>query len=274
MKYETLRGIQIPKIGFGMWRIGGEAAPDLNLELSSRTALRSAIDLGYSHFDTAEYYAGGYAEKLLGETIKEMGVDRSKLFITTKVSPFHLHYNDVLQSCENSLTRLGMEYIDLYLIHWPNPRIPLSETFDALNRLAQEGKVKHLGVSNFKLDSLQNACGLSDTPIFTNQVPYSLPEKTYVKNGVLGFCQQNDILLTAYTPVKWRNLNVNLTIRSIANVHNSTPFQVALAWLVNQPSVITIPMSYNPIHQAENFAAADIELDEAEMDILNGLYKR
>lgn len=274
MKYETLRGIQIPKIGFGTWRIGGEATPDLTLELPSRSALRSAIDLGYTHFDTAEYYAGGFAEKLLGETIRDSGIDRSTLFITTKVTPFHLHYNDVLKSCEDSLSRLGMDYIDLYLIHWPNPRIPLSDTFGALNRLVKEGKVKYVGVSNFKLSSLQEAVALSETPLLTNQVPYNLPERTCVKNGVLDYCQKNDILLTAYSPVKWRNLKVNSTIKSIANVHNITPFQVALAWLVNQRRVITIPMSYNPLHQAENLAAAEIELDESEIDLLNGLYKR
>ncbi len=274
MKYETLHGVSLPKIGFGTWRIAGEAAPDPALESASRSALRSALELGYTHFDTAEYYAGGFAEKLLGETIKEAGIERKNLFITTKVSPSHLHLNDVLQSCENSLKRLGMDYIDLYLIHWPNPRIPLEETFGALNQLVREGRVKHLGVSNFNLRTLQKAFALSETPLLTNQVPYSLPEKTYVKNGVLEYCQQNDIVLTAYSPVKWRNLKGNKTIQSIARVHNITVFQVALAWLINQPRVITIPMSLDPAHQAENLAAANIELDASEMEILTGLYKR
>lgn len=274
MKFETLHGISIPKIGFGTWRVAGEAAPDPALEAASRTAFRSALELGYTHFDTAEYYAGGGAEKLLGETIKEAGVERDRLFITTKVSPFHLHRDDVLRACENSLERLGMSYIDLYLIHWPNPRIALKETFSALNHLVRAGKVKHLGVSNFKLKLLEQAVALSETPLLTNQVPYSLPEKTYVKNGVLEYCQRHDVLLTAYTPVKWRNLKVNDTIRSIAAARNITPFQLALAWLVNQPRVITIPMSLNPAHQAENLSAADIELDEAEMAALNNLYNR
>jgi diketogulonate reductase-like aldo/keto reductase len=274
MKCETLRGIQIPKIGFGTWRIGGQAAPDPALELPSRMALRSALELGYTHFDTAEYYAGGYAEQLLGETIMEMRVDRGGLFITSKVSPSHLHYDDVLHACEKSLERLGMEYIDLYLIHWLNPRIPLTETFEALNRLVRENKVKHLGVSNFKLKSLREALSLSETPLFTNQVPYSLPEKTYVRNGVLEFCQQNEILFTAYTPVKWRNLKVNKVIKSIAMAHNCTPFQVALTWLVSQPRVITIPSSLDPVHQAENLAAAEILLEESEISVLNGLYNR
>ena len=274
MRYETLHGVKVPKVGFGTWRVGGEAAPDPALEANSRASLHSALAMGYTHFDTAEYYAGGHAELLLGETIKEAEIDRARLFITTKVSPSHLHFEDALRSCENSLQRLGMEYIDLYLIHWPNPRIPLEETFNALNQLVREQKVKHLGVSNFNLKLLKKAWSLSVTPLLTNQVPFSLPEKAYAKNGVLEYCQQNDILLTAYTPVKWRNLKVNKVIKGIAEAHNITPFQVALAWLMNQKRVITIPMSLNPVHQAENLAAADIVLDAAEMDTLSGLYQR
>src|SRR5690606_15967357 len=126
-------------------------------------------------------------------------------------------------------------------------------------------KVRHLGVSNFKLKQLQKSQEVSETPIITNQVPYRLPDSSYVENGVIEYCQQNDILITAYSPVKFRSMRVNKTLGEIAKSHSATPFQIALAWLVMQPRVITIPMSYNPQHIRENFEAADIELSDAEM---------
>ena len=274
MKFETVRGLQIPKVGFGTWSIGGQSSPDLSLDSVSRAALRSALELGYTHFDTAEYYADGHAEELLGQEIREMGVKREDLFLTTKVSPEHLHHDDVLRACDRSLRRLGVDFVDLYLIHWPNPRIKLEESFRALNRLVREGKVRHLGVSNFKLKMLKESVALSETPLLTNQIPYSLPEKTYLENGVIAYCQQNDILVTAYSPVKFRNLKVNATLKSIAAAHGATSYQVALAWLIAQPRVITIPMSFDPAHQKENLEAMNLELSASEMEQLSNLYSR
>ena len=274
MKFETVRGLQIPKVGFGTWSIGGQSSPDLSLDSVSRAALRSALELGYTHFDTAEYYADGHAEELLGQTIREMGIRREDLFLTTKVAPEHLHADDILHACDRSLRRLGMDYVDLYLIHWPNPRIKLEESFGALNRLVRDGKVKHLGVSNFKLKMLKESVALSETPLLTNQIPYSLPEKTYLGNGVIAYCQQNDILVTAYSPVKFRNLKVNATLKSIAAAHGATSYQVALAWLIAQPRVITIPMSFDPAHQKENMEAMNLELSASEMEQLSNLYSR
>jgi diketogulonate reductase-like aldo/keto reductase len=273
MNYETVHGHVIPKIGFGMWKIGGDSYPDPSLDSKSMTALRTALEVGYTHFDTAESYASGHSEELLGGAIRETNTQRENLFITTKISPEHLAYEQVFRSCENSLRRIGVEYIDLYLIHWP-PRsgTQLNEAFRALNKLVSDGKVKHLGVSNFNLKLLRQAQSLAETPIFTNQVPYRLPDRTYVENGVLGYCQQNDILLTAYSPVKFRNLPVNKTVQAIADAHSATSFQIALAWLVAQPRVITIPMSFNPQHIRENFEAADIQLTAEEIKTLNELY--
>ena len=273
MKFETAHGLSIAKVGFGTWKIGGDSYPDLKRDPASLTALHTALEVGYTHFDTAEVYADGHSEELLGRAIGETGAKRDRLFITTKVDPSHLQYNQVLRSCENSLRRLQMDYIDLYLIHWP-PRssTQLDEAFRGLNQLVREGKVKHLGVSNFNVKLLKQSQSLSETPILTDQVPYRLPDRSYVKNGILEYCQQNDILLTAYSPVKFRNLPVNKTLRTIANGHSATPFQIALAWLVSQPGVITIPMSMNPQHIRENFAAAEIKLSKEELQILNDLY--
>ena len=228
-------------------------------------ALRSALDLGYTHFDTAEYYAGGHTEELLGQAVRESGEARETLFITSKVSPEHLKYENVLQHCEKSLQRLGMEYLDLYLIHWPSLLIKLEDTFRGLNRLVAEGKVKHLGVSNFKLNLLKKAVELSESGILTDQVPYSLPERTYADNGVLAYCQENAIFLTAYSPVKRRFVAGNKDLKELAEKKGFTTQQVALAWLIRQPKVITIPMSMDPQHQADNLAATEIELSDADL---------
>ncbi len=272
MKYETLHNQQIPKIGFGSARLGGRFVggilADRNHDEFFLSALRSALSLGYRHFDSSELYGGGHAEELIGRAIHESGVKREKIFVTTKIWPTNLAYKNVLRACENSLRRLQMDYLDSYLIHWPNPLVPLKETFRALNQLVKEGKVKHVGVSNFDVKRIKEAQSLSETPIFANQIPYSLTHRHYAKNGTLEYCQQNNILVTGYTPVSHGHLAIEQTLQSIADAHHVTPYQIALAWLVNQPRVITIPLSFNPKHQKENLDAADIELTPVEMNQL------
>ena len=274
MKYETIHNFTLPKIGFGTWKIGGESSPNPAWDSQSLIALRSALEIGYTHFDTAEYYAAGHSEELVGRAVRESNTKRENLFITSKVSPEHLSYDDVFKSCESSLRRLKMDYIDLYLIHWPGRGMKLEKTFPALNKLVRDGKVKHLGVSNFNLKLLKQSQGYSETPILTNQVPYSLPDHSYVENGVLEYCQQNDILVTAYSPVKFRSIRVNKTLKEITNAHSATPFQIALAWLVMQPRVITIPMSFDPQHIKENFEAAEILLSADEITRLGNAWNK
>jgi len=223
MQYEIIQNLSIPKIGFGTWTIGGESQAAPADDPRSLAALRSALELGYTHFDTAEYYAAGHAEELLGQAVRESGLSRDALFITTKVSPEHLSYDHVLRSCENSLRRLGLDTIDLYLIHWPRPGMPLAETFRALNQLVVQGLVRHLGVSNFNLKLLKQAASLSETGILTDQVSYSLPDRTCVENGVLAYCQENNILLTAYSPVKRRFIRAISLYRSLPSVAASRP---------------------------------------------------
>jgi len=269
MKYETLHNLRIPKIGFGTWTIGGRSSPDRSQDARSLAALRSALELGYTHFDTAETYAHGHCEELLGQALRESGLPCETLFVTSKVSPEHLRYESVLQACENSLRNLGLEYIDLYLIHWPGSDMQLAETFRALNKLVADGSVRHLGVSNFDLSLLKQAQALSATGLLTNQVPYSLADRSYVRNGVLEYCQANQILLTAYSPIEQGQMAPDRHLQDIAQAHQATPHQVALAWLVQQPRVITIPMSMDRQHQAQNLAAAEIVLSAAEMEQLS-----
>lgn len=269
MKYETIHGATLPKIGFGTWKIGGGSYADPKFDSVSLAALRSALETGYTHFDTAETYANGHAEELLGRAIRETRGRREALFITSKVQPAHLKYEQVLKACEGSLERLGTDYIDLYLIHWPRAGAKYEESFRALNKLVRDGRVKHLGVSNFNLNLLKQAQKLSETPILTDQVPYSLSDRSYVKNGVIEYCQQNDILVTAYSPLDEGALRSNKTLETIANMHRATIFQIALAWLISQPRVIAIPMSANPRHIRENYQAAEIELTADEIEQLS-----
>jgi len=266
---ETLpSGLTLPKIGYGMWKIGGAMSPDQGKDDRSLRAIRTALEIGYTHFDTAEMYARGRSETLLARAAREHGVDRSDLFITTKVSPSNLRYNDLIASCEASLQRLDTDYIDLYLIHWPG-RVPLEESFRALNTLQATGKIRHVGVSNFDLRLLERALELCDTPLATNQVQYSLTDRTAATDGILDFCQEHGLFLTAYSPVDSGRLRVLTPLREIAAKHDASPYQIALAWLVRQRNVITIPMSMNPDHIAENFEADRIRLDADDLRTLN-----
>ena len=147
---------------FGTWTIGGKSTPNMTCDEQSLSALRSALELGYTHFDTAEAYAAGHAEELLSKAIREQKIAREALFITSKVSPEHLNYEDVLSSCGNSLRRLGMDYLDLYLVHWPMAGMNLEETFLALNKLVQREKCVTWEVSNFKLKLIKQAVVLSE----------------------------------------------------------------------------------------------------------------
>ena len=142
MIYESINSLSIPKIGFGTWRIGGGSTADHLQDPKALTALRSALDLGYTHIDTAEGYAAGHTEELIGRAIKDTGTRRESLFITSKVKPESLRFDQVLKACEGSLRRLGTDYLDLYLIHWPRSGMKLPDTFRALNKLVADGKAQ------------------------------------------------------------------------------------------------------------------------------------
>ncbi len=269
MEYEKLsNGERVPVIGLGTWSIGGGMSANRSHDGQMLDLLRAALDMGYRHFDTAEMYGDGHTEELLGQAIK--GLDREKVFITTKVSPSNLRYAGVINALEGSLRRLDTSYIDLYLIHWPSRSIPLEESFRALNRAVEQGKVRRLGVSNFSLGELEQSISLSVTPIITNQVPYSLTNRRYVRNGGLQYCQENGVLLTAYSPLKGGVLGSPI-VREIAQHHSATPAQVALNWLVRQPKVITIPQSTDPGHLRDNLEAVGLELEAEEVERLDQL---
>lgn len=261
-------GGTIDAIGLGLWDFGGGTSPDYRRDDADLAAIHSAIAIGYRHFDTAEYYASGHSEELLGRALRDY--PRSDFFVTTKVSPSHIRYDDLLAACARSLQHLQSDYIDLYLIHWPSETIPLGESMRALNRLVSEGKIRQVGVSNFDLPLLQEAVRLCDTPLATNQVHYNLLHREYIQNGVIPYCQAQGILVTAYSPLL-DNVLAHATVQAIAQQHNATPAQVALQWLIQQPQVITIPKSSKPLRQQENWDAAAVTLSAAEIEHLNGL---
>ena len=271
MRYEFAHGISVPKLGAGTWSLGGKSAPDRS-ETSvalALAALHAAIEIGYRHFDTAEIYARGHCEELVGRAIRESRLPRGSFFITTKVSPEHLEPKALRSACERSLQRLGLEYIDLYLIHWPARRSRYLEAFQMLDRLGEEQKVRSIGVSNFGLELLRDVTGLSAAPVLTNQVPFSLADRSYVSNGVVEYCRRNDILVTAYSPLDQGRFKPGPVLESVARAHDVSPAQAALAWVMAQPGMVTIPMSSSATHLQENWASMDIELSSPELESLN-----
>jgi diketogulonate reductase-like aldo/keto reductase len=270
MQYKSLyNGDPIPVLGQGTWGIGGFMTPDYSRDEAGLAAIRTAIELGYTHIDTAEMYGKGHTEELVGQAIRDF--KREELFINSKVWHVTMHYEDTLKALEGSLARLQTDYLDLYMIHRPNLDFPLEETFRALNQLVKQGKVRHLGVSNFNLAQLQHAQELADTPLATNQVPYNLHNRLYHRNGVLDYCQEQGILLTAYSPIDRGHLANDSALQRLAALCGATPVQIALHWLVRQPQVIALPMSSRREHLQENLGALELKLSAADLQTLDQL---
>lgn len=268
MQYKTTYdGKQIPVLGQGTWGLGGFMQADPSRDEICRGALRAAIELGYTHLDTAEMYGGGHSEELVGQVIRDF--PRQDLFIASKVWQITGSPADTQRALEGSLKRLGVDYLDLYLIHRPNHDEPLQACFKALNQAVRDGKVRYLGVSNFNLSQMKTAAALSETPLLTNQVPYNLHNRRYVQNGVLAYCQQHGTLLTAYSPIERGHLASDPMLKEIAGKYGVTPAQVALAWLVGQQGVIALPMSTNRQHLAQNLKALDLQLSAQDRQALD-----
>jgi 2,5-diketo-D-gluconate reductase B len=210
MEHLGIRGISVPRIGLGTWALRGETCEEV---------VAQALELGYRHFDTAEMYRN---ETEIGRALKRAGVPREELFLTSKVWRNHMHYDGVLRACEQSLTELGTDYLDLYLIHWPNPEVPIEETVSALDELQRSGRARCIGLSNFGLSELRAAQAASRVGIFCNQVEFNPWEQP---TAVLEACQAEDVLVMAYTPLARGRVQRSEDLRQIGDRFGKTPVQ-------------------------------------------------
>lgn len=258
MKTVTLHStIEMPQLGFGVWQVEeNEAVP----------AVTKAIETGYRSIDTAAIYGN---EKQVGEAIRQSGAARDELFITTKVWNTDQGYDNTLKSFETSLDKLGLDYVDLYLIHWPTPEFDeYVETYKALEKLYKDGKVKAIGVCNFDIDHLQRLLDECDVKPAVNQVechPY------LAQNELKDFCRDNGILVEAWSPLmQGGEVLKNEDVQSIAKKHGKTPAQVIIRWHLQNDTVV-IPKSVTPSRIEENFDVFDFELTADDMAAINKL---
>lgn len=276
MEYKKLtENKKIPVLGLGTWEIGGGMSRDTSRDRENVAAIKKAIELGYKHIDTAEMYGGGHSEELVGLAVK--GFERESLFITTKVLPDHLQYNNCIKAAERSLKRLQTDYIDLYLIHIPNPKIPIKETMRAMDTLLKQGKVRFIGVSNFSVEQLKEAQEHTENKIVNNQIEYNLLTRhrgmynVNIESEIIPFCQENEIIITAWKPLVKGKLfrEKNKLLEELTEKYNKTLAQIAINWLISKKNIITIPKSINPEHLKENLGALGWTLREEDIKRLN-----
>ncbi len=255
---------ELPVIGFGTWRIGGSYEPDFTRDETEMAAIKAALEMGITHIDTAELYGAGHTEELIRKALR--GFDRSLLFITSKVLPQHLRYDEVISACKASLKRLGVEKLDLYLIHAPNPNVPLKETMQAMDFLVDEGLTSYLGVSNFSKELIEEAQSYAKHKIVNNQIHYSLSAREFEDDGTLEYCLKNQILVTAYRPLGLNMLGgIKLQfLENLSSKYQKTPAQIAVNWVINKPNVVTLIKASSPRHMAENMGALGWRLEKED----------
>ena len=267
--------VEIPVLGLGTWGMGGFSSRHLGGEENAVRALRLGIELGMSFIDTAEVYANGHSEEVVAQAVSEA---REGVFIATKVSAENLSFERVLRSCESSLERLKTNYVDLYQVHWPNPRIPITETMKAMEQLVAEGKVRNIGVSNFSVQQTREARdALSKIGLASNQVEYNLVERS-IEGDLLPFCTEEHITIIAYSPVARGNIPSGgrgeqwRTLEGIARKYAKTRAQVALNWLIAKEPVVAIPKAANLEHVRENAGAVGWKLSREDHDMLSAAF--
>lgn len=275
IKYKELgkAGEKIPALGLGTWGIGGFSYPDYSNDELAIEIIRFAVEIGMNFIDTAEMYGAGHSEELVGEAIKGI---REKVFIATKVLPTNFRYEDVIKACERSLRRLKTSYIDLYQLHWPNPSIPIKETMRAMERLANEGKIRYIGISNFSVEETIEAMNaLSKYEIVSNQVEYSLLVRD-IEKDLLDFCRKNKITVIAYSPLARGELlkgKYYEFLSKIGKKYNKTAAQVALNWLIIKENVVAIPKAFSKAKIVENMGAYGWKLSDEDLKAIDEFFK-
>lgn len=260
----TRSGAELPLLGLGTWKMG----EDSSRRAAEVAALRAGFDLGMSLVDTAEMYADGGSEEVVGEAIAGR---RDSIFVVTKVLPGNASRAGTRRAAERSLRRLGTDRIDLYLLHWPGPH-PLAETVEAFEQLASDGKIRHYGVSNFDIDGMEEAMQLpAGERIGANQVLYNLRRRG-IERRLLPWCAQREIVVMAYSPFDQMRLPIKRELRDVAERHGATPYQIALAWTLREPFVMAIPKAGSVTHVRENAAAAELRLSQRDLAALERAY--
>jgi diketogulonate reductase-like aldo/keto reductase len=257
MQKIAANGAEIPNIGLGTWTLNGDHCRDI---------VQHALAVGYRHVDTARMYGN---EEAVGAGIKASAISRDKIFLTTKVWWTDLAPADLERSAEGSLMRLGLDYVDLLLIHWPNPRIPLQGTIEALNRVKDRGLARHIGVANFPTKLMRQAISLSQAPLVANQVEYH----PYLdQSKVIAACRAAGLAMISYCPLyRGGGLFEEETIRAAAARHGKSPGQIVLRWHVQQKGVAAIPGTSRRERLTENAAVFDFALSDAEMAAIHAL---
>ena len=254
----TAHGAKMPAIGFG------------TMELPQRPAelVAYAIKCGYRLIDTARKYG---TEERVGEGIRASGIARDELWVTTKVTELDAREADFLRSAETSLKALGLDHVDLLLVHWPQPKVPFAETLGALAKAKRSGLTRHIGVSNFTLAMLEEAVHVCPEPLITNQIEYHayLPQ-----DRMIAALRRHGMILTAYCPVARGKLLDDATVGEIAKTHGKTRAQICLRWLIQQPMVAAVPRALEEVHIAENLDVFDFSLNDEEMRRISALRSR
>jgi diketogulonate reductase-like aldo/keto reductase len=263
-------GQAVPALGLGTWRMGESRAT----HAAELAALRAALDIGYRVFDTAEMYAEGGAESLLGEALAAaLGgtLSREQLFVVSKVYPHNASAKGVVAACERSLRRLRLEHIDLYLLHWRGT-LPLRETVAGFGQLQQRGLIRHWGVSNFDLADMHELMQVpGGAACAGNQVWYSLTKRG-VEFDLLPWQRQRQMPLMAYSPIDQGALSRHAGLADLAARRGITPAQLALAWMAARPGVMAVPKSSDATHLRHNWEAAVLRLDADELAMLDQLF--
>ena len=262
-------GRQVSVIGMGTWYI------DIAERGAAIATLQAGLDLGMNHIDTAEMY--GDAELVVGDAIRGR---RGEAFLVSKVLPHNASRQGTRLACERSLRRLRTDQLDCYLLHWRGP-FPLEETIAGFQDLEEDGKILSWGVSNFDVDDLEEAYGIANPVgeiIACDQVLYHLEQRA-IEHAVLPWCARHGLAATAYSPFGHGDFPGPKTrsgqlLMEIAEAHNATPRQIALAFLVRHPMVFAIPKASNPLHAVENAAAGDLVLSEEEIASIDRAFPR